>query len=79
MKCICFTGTIMALAFSLPGAGHSDEIPAGQQLFQKHGCTNCHGSDGVHPTSRYVPILRGKPAEYIWVRPRHDVRLRSIL
>jgi rhodanese-related sulfurtransferase len=66
MKRMTFASMIMALSFSLPGVGHSEETPAGQELFQKHGCTNCHGADGVHPTSRYVPILRGKPAGYIF-------------
>jgi rhodanese-related sulfurtransferase len=35
-------------------------------LFEKHGCTNCHGADGIHPTSKYVPVLRGKPADYLY-------------
>ncbi len=32
--------------------------PKGELLFQKFGCTNCHGFDGIHPKSRYAPVLR---------------------
>ena len=56
------------LAFGLPVAAKQPDpaAAAGQTLFEKHGCTNCHGANGAHPTSRYVPILRGKPADYIF-------------
>lgn len=39
--------------------------PQGAALFQQYGCTNCHGAQGIHPTSRYAPVLRGKPADYL--------------
>lgn len=41
------------------------EVDPGQELFVNYGCSLCHGAGGVNPTSRYVPILRGKPASYI--------------
>lgn len=47
-------------------AGQPQDPPLGEKLFGQHGCTNCHGAGGVHPTSRYVPILRGKPADYLY-------------
>lgn len=37
----------------------------GQVLFQRHGCANCHGADGATTVSRYVPVLKGKSADYI--------------
>jgi rhodanese-related sulfurtransferase/cytochrome c553 len=37
----------------------------GQILFQRYGCANCHGADGAATVSRYVPILKGKSADYI--------------
>ncbi len=43
-----------------------DEAERGTRLFQDYGCTNCHGADGVHPTSRHVPVPRSKPADYIF-------------
>jgi rhodanese-related sulfurtransferase/cytochrome c553 len=39
---------------------------SGQELFEEHGCTNCHGKDGIHPESKYVPILRGKSSDYLY-------------
>lgn len=42
------------------------DVAPGKILFEKHGCTNCHGPDGIHPESKYVPVLRGKSADYIF-------------
>ena len=48
-------------------AGETGEkVLNGEKLFEKYGCTNCHGEDGIHPTSKYVPVLRGKSADYIY-------------
>lgn len=46
------------------------EKPKGQLLFEQHGCTNCHGADGVHPEARYVPVLRGKPAADLYAHAK---------
>ncbi len=45
--------------------GPAAEPPSGQALFPQYGCTNCHGARGIHPTSKYAPVLRGKPADYL--------------
>lgn len=37
----------------------------GEALFNKHGCTNCHGNNGIHPTSNYIPVLKGKQIDYL--------------
>lgn len=68
MKMFRCTGPILvlALASSVVSAEESAEKTPGELLFEKHGCTNCHGADGIHPTSKYVPVLRGKPADYIY-------------
>jgi rhodanese-related sulfurtransferase len=47
-------------------AGERTEPPEGQVLFEKYGCTNCHGPEGIHPESKYVPVLRGKPGDYLY-------------
>lgn len=52
------------------GDSATTEIPMGQRLFQEHGCTNCHGADGVHPEARYVPVLRGKPAADLYTHAK---------
>jgi cytochrome c553 len=53
-----------------PGDSEAAELPMGQRLFQEHGCTNCHGADGVHPEARYVPVLRGKPATDLYAHAK---------
>jgi rhodanese-related sulfurtransferase/cytochrome c553 len=55
--------SVCTLAFA--GAANANK-PEGQRLFEQHGCTNCHGADGVHPEARYVPVLRGKPAAELY-------------
>jgi cytochrome c553/rhodanese-related sulfurtransferase len=47
-------------------AEQPDEADPGRKLFEQHGCTNCHGADGIHPTSKYAPVLRGKSADYLY-------------
>jgi rhodanese-related sulfurtransferase len=58
------------MVFILPTSAIADNNPdtlaKGKQLFEKHGCTNCHGKEGVHPTSKYVPVLQGKPTDYLF-------------
>ena len=41
---------------------------SGQALFAQYGCTNCHGPEGIHPTSQHVPVLKGKSADYLFER-----------
>ena len=38
----------------------------GKKLFEEYGCTNCHGPDGIHPTSKHVPVLKGKSTAYLY-------------
>jgi rhodanese-related sulfurtransferase len=67
MKLRTLASALLAVPFALPvsGADQPADKPMGQRLFEKHGCTNCHGPEGVHPTSRYAPVLRGKPVDYL--------------
>ncbi len=44
----------------------SEDMAKGKKLFEKYGCTNCHGQDGIHPTSKYVPILKGISTSYFY-------------
>ncbi len=56
---------------SVSTAENNNSAPiSGKQLFQLYGCTNCHGPEGIHPTSRYAPVLKGKPAQYIFDNAR---------
>ena len=33
----------------------------GKELFEHHGCINCHGAEAKNPVSKMVPKLAGKP------------------
>lgn len=67
MKLHFFVSAFLSFGISLPTAAEQTrDEEEGRVLFEKHGCTNCHGEGGTHPTSRYVPILKGKPADYIY-------------
>ena len=46
----------------------AQEVVAGGKLFEQYGCTNCHGPEGVHPSSKHVPVLKGKSADYLFER-----------
>ena len=58
----------LSLVFSLVAIGEelTDDAAQGKKLFEKYGCINCHGQDGIHPTSKYVPVLQGKSAAYFF-------------
>jgi rhodanese-related sulfurtransferase len=61
---IACLGLIVSLG-AVAGESSEDGMK-GKKLFEKYGCTNCHGQDGIHPTSKYVPILQGKSAAYFF-------------
>jgi rhodanese-related sulfurtransferase len=63
---ILFGICILILPLSSIADQKTDEMEMGKKLFEKHGCTNCHGEDGIHPTSKYVPVLRGKSSDYLF-------------
>ena len=68
MKRTTLAGSLACLVLGTPvGAVAAETPPAdGQQVFAAHGYTNCHGTAGDHPTSKYVPVLRGKSADHIF-------------
>lgn len=66
MKPIVLVGFLLALVVSLPAvAGEVGDSADGQQLYESHGCPTCHGADGLHPISKFVPVLKGESADYI--------------
>ncbi len=42
------------------------EMQNGSELFNHHGCVNCHGADARNPVSKVVPVLAGKPADELF-------------
>lgn len=63
--------TLVLPALLLPMPVIADPAPdpgplvEGERLFRDYGCGNCHGRDGMTPASRYVPVLRGRPADHL--------------
>jgi cytochrome c553 len=39
---------------------------AGDQLFEFHGCVNCHGAQGKKPITKKVPAIGGKEEAFIY-------------
>jgi mono/diheme cytochrome c family protein len=52
--------------FSIAAVAEESAATSGQDLFQFHGCINCHGADGKSPVSKLVPELAGKPADELY-------------
>ena len=46
----------------------------GEQLFNYHGCVNCHGDQGLNPTSTLVPKIGGLEESEILVRSQKILR-----
>ena len=65
MKLPRVTG-LLTLLISAPLAAEPPPVPPGKLLFEQHGSTNRHGPEGVHPSSKYAPVLRGKSADYLF-------------
>ena len=43
---------------------------SGGELFNHHGCINCHGADAKNPVSKVVPKLAGKPADELFSKAK---------
>ena len=56
----CMAGTAMA----------EEEKKDGAELFQLHGCVNCHGADAKNPVSKVVPVLAGEPADELFEKSK---------
>jgi len=42
----------------------------GKQLFEYHGCINCHGAEAKAPISKIIPKLAGKPQKELFTKAR---------
>ena len=42
----------------------------GQELFEFHGCINCHGEGAKDPVSKMVPKLAGKPQDELFKKAK---------
>jgi cytochrome c553 len=42
----------------------------GKELFEFHGCINCHGAEAKEPISKKVPKLAGKPETELYTKAK---------
>ena len=60
------TAVSMVLFGFLTTPALAGEMMGGSELFEHHGCINCHGADAKNPVSKVVPSLAGKPANELF-------------
>lgn len=58
-------GLLLAVSGTGAVAGEGRSLSA-EELFEFHGCVNCHGAQGKQPVSKVVPELAGKPADELY-------------
>jgi cytochrome c553 len=65
----CFLGSLLAAAAvqaaDIQTTGNRHQLSGGQ-LFEFHGCVNCHGAKGRNPITKKVPQIGGKDSAYIY-------------
>lgn len=54
-----------AQAVDIQTGGNRHQLTGGQ-LFEFHGCINCHGAKGRSPVTKKVPQIGGKDPAYIY-------------
>ena len=53
----------MPVPRSWPGHG-------GKELFEYHGCINCHGAEAKAPISKVIPKLAGKSQDELFMKAK---------
>jgi cytochrome c553 len=57
---------VIAMLTAAPVFAEAD----GKELFEYHGCINCHGADAKAPVSKMIPKLAGKPQDELFDKAR---------
>ncbi len=55
-------------AITITGNGYADQ--SGKELFEYHGCINCHGAEAKAPISKVIPKLAGKPQDELFTKAK---------
>jgi len=42
----------------------------GSELYQHHGCVNCHGANAKNPVSKVIPVLGGEPSDELFMKAK---------
>ena len=60
----------MILCSLMTGPVMAEMKKNGSELFDYHGCVNCHGAEAKNPVSKVVPKLAGEPADELYVKAK---------
>jgi cytochrome c553 len=66
MKHLSMALTFVAAVAAGPVMAEAD----GKELFEYHGCINCHGAGAKDPVSKMVPKLAGKPQDELFEKAK---------
>ena len=66
MKKVIVATLFASACLSNPALASAD----GKELFEYHGCINCHGAEAKAPISKMVPKLAGKPQEELFEKAK---------
>lgn len=61
---------IIAAALTSAPVIAAERTNQGEELFEFHGCLQCHGSGGKSPASNVVPAIGGLPSDEIIVKEK---------
>lgn len=66
MNIYCKSLVVFAALAAAPVIAGED----GKELFEYHGCINCHGADAKAPISKMIPKLAGKPQDELYEKAK---------
>ncbi len=55
---------VLIAAMTIAGSAYAGK--SGKELFDFHGCINCHGAEAKEPISKVIPKLAGKPQDELF-------------
>jgi cytochrome c553 len=59
---------VLIAAMTVAGSGYAGQ--SGKELFEYHGCINCHGDEAKAPISKVIPTLAGKPQDELFTKAK---------
>lgn len=59
---------VLVAAMMVAGTAHAEKD--GKELFEYHGCINCHGAEAKAPISKVIPKLAGKPQDELFTKAK---------
>jgi len=59
---------VLIAGMIIAGTGNAEQ--SGKELFEYHGCINCHGAEAKAPISKVIPTLAGKPQDELFTKAK---------